>query len=48
MISKVCTAMVLVGLGGIAASLAMPVAMLGYCAGKLYQGASRSSVGQKR
>ncbi len=48
MISKVCTAAVLVGLGGIAASLAMPVAMLGYCAGKLCQGACRSSVGQNR
>jgi hypothetical protein len=48
MISKICTAAVLVGLGGIAASLAMPVVVLGYCAGKLCQGACRSSAGQNR
>jgi hypothetical protein len=48
MISKVCTAAIFVGLGGIAASLAMPVALLGYCAAKSCQGPCRPSTGQNR
>jgi hypothetical protein len=48
MISKACTAAVFVGLGSIAASLAMPVAILGHSAGRLCQRACRPSVGQNR
>jgi hypothetical protein len=34
MISKACSVAVLVGLGGITASLIMPAVMLGYCMGR--------------
>jgi hypothetical protein len=34
MIPKVCSVAVLVGLGGITASLVMPAVMLGYCMGR--------------
>jgi hypothetical protein len=34
MISKACSAALLVGIGGITASLVMPAVMLGYCIGR--------------